>query len=908
MSYRNLKKKWIAEGEIPEWYSTNSLQFFMQKYSYKGESVRSRLNALASYLAKYAPPVKPDWWEEDPYTKGKDWEEVFFNLNWDGYAVPSTPLLANAGVPDRGMTVSCSGQDLQNSIASKSFMIGELEQLIKNAHGCSTSLEAWLAEGDVYDSDGNISEGVIPIIQEIQNKTASTNQGIRRGQTLIGIGAEHGDFWKVASYLEDHSADLNIAWIIRDSFIEKLKNEDEEILQRLARMIQLRMKTGKGYFTKVDTMNRNKAEVFKRLNMEVKGSNLCVAPETKVLTKEGYFPIVELEGQKVEIWNGQEWSSVDIVKTGEDQKLITVELSSGEKIECTPYHKFYVQNTYSSTSVVMKQASELKEGDKLIKFELPVVQGEKELPYAYENGFFTGDGTIVNGNSVIYLYGDKLGLEPILKGVERIYDNPKDSRKVVYMNEGVLKDKFFVPSNGYTVQSRLDWLAGLSDADGTIAVNGVNSSLQICSIQKEFLLEVQLMLQTLGVRSKVSQNAKEGLRSLPKNDGSGENGLYSCKDAYRLLISSNGLFKLTQLGFKTNRLTWDHRLPQREAEQFSKVVSVKDEGRVDDSFCFTEPKRNMGMFNGVLTGNCNEVNLPVTDKYSFTCVIYNANLLLWDKFPKHFFQLLHIMQDCNVSGYLEQIDTKKGLSRLFLNRVYEFTKDFRAVGSGVCGFHSLLMEKEIAVGDIESYQLNAEIFSKMQEETHKANVWLANVMGVPDGIKRSGLHLRNATTMFAPPTKSSTELAYGSPSEGVGMQTGMVKVKESTGGDLMRIESSFLKVMKRYGKYNQAEVNRIAQNKGSVQNLEWLPDHLKRVYRVGFEVPMEAHLNLCSQRQPYFDQQQSINLWLSGGEDEEYIGEIHKQALLDDNINGLYYCYSTRGGVFTRIKECEVCQ
>jgi ribonucleoside-diphosphate reductase alpha chain len=579
VSYKELKKKWISEGEIPPWYSTNALQFFMQKYSYRQESVRSRMMAVATYLEKYAPHIKPDWWEEDEYTKGKTWGEVFFNLNWDGYAVPSTPLFANAGVPDRGMTVSCSGQDLQNSIASKSFMIGELEQLIKNSHGCSVSLEDWLAEGDIYDSDGNISEGILPIIKEIQEKTASTNQGIRRGQTLIGIGAEHGDFWKVASYLEEHNADLNIAWIIRDSFIEKLNNEDEEVLQRLARMIQLRMKTGKGYFTKVDTMNRNKAEVFKLLDMEVKGSNLC-----------------------------------------------------------------------------------------------------------------------------------------------------------------------------------------------------------------------------------------------------------------------------------------------------------------------------------------NEVNLPVTDKYSFTCVIYNANLLLWDKFPKHFFQLLHIMQDCNVSGYLDQIDAKKGLSRLFLNRVYDFTKDFRAVGSGVCGFHSLLMEKEIAIGDIESYQLNAEIFSTMQSETRKANIWLADVMGVPEGIKRSGLHLRNATTMFAPPTKSSTELAFGSPSEGVGMQTGMVKVKESTGGDLLRIESSFLKVMKRFGKYNQEEVNRIAQMKGSVQSLEWLPDNLKRVHRVGFEVPMEAHLNLCSQRQPFYDQQQSINLWLSGGEDEEYIGEIHKQALLDDNINGLYYCYSTRGGVFTRIKECEVCQ
>ena len=42
----------------------------------------------------------------------------------------------------------------------------------------------------------------------------------------------------------------------------------------------------------------------------------------------------------------------------------------------------------------------------------------------------------------------------------------------------------------------------------------------------------------------------------------------------------------------------------------AKIQSIIDEGRTGDTFCFTEPKRGMGVFNGILTGNCHEVALP----------------------------------------------------------------------------------------------------------------------------------------------------------------------------------------------------------------------------------------------------------------------------------------------------------
>lgn len=903
VNYRKLKDEWKKEGRIPEWYSSNALQFFMETYSYEGEDVKTRDETTNAWLAKFAPEVYPDFWEEDDYFKGLTWEQAFNKLDWDGFTIKSTPLKANGGLPQRGLTVSCCGQDFKNSIAAKAFARGELEVLIKNSHGCSMTVSDWLAEGVVYDSDGNRSHGIIPIIDELQEATGAINQGIRRGVTLFGVDALHGDFWKVAKKLFDEADSLNIAWLMTDKFTELLEKGDEETIKRWNKILYVRMAKGKGYFTKIDTMNRNKAQIFKDKGLVVKGSNLCVAPETKVLTSRGYEVISTLEGQKVDVWNGKEWSETTVIKTGQNQKLIKVVTSSNQVLECTEYHKFYVQRNYSKNSIEEVRACDLKVGDKLIKFELPVVSGDVILENAYSNGFYSGDGCFYGGIQRTYLYHNKRNLLGKIGAVRSVYVDDKQNR-ITVTHDGSLKDKYFVPTEEFTTTSKLEWLAGLLDSDGTVARNGTNESLQICSIHLEFLREIQLMLQTLGVTSKIVDMLEEGYRKMPLNDGSGENGDFMCKQSWRILISSSGLFKLSELGLVTHRLKWDTRLPQRNAEQFVTIKEVVDEGRYDDTFCFTEPKRHMGMFNGILTGQCNEVNLPVTEDYSFTCVIINANLTMYRQFPKHLFHVLHVMQDCNVSGYIAEIESKTGYNSLFLNKVLKFTKDFRAVGTGVAGFHSLLMQEGIVFGSLDSFYLNNKIFKDMRRDLEECSRWLAKVMGEPEGMKGTGM--RNATLMMCPPTKSSAELARNTPSESINPSTALVKVKETVGGDIWRIEPVLLKLLKEKGKYNEDVISSIARNKGSVQHLDFLTQDEKDVLRIAFEIPMEAHLDLCSQRQKHIDQQQSVNLYLASHDSVEYIAEIHKKALLDEGINGLYYCYSSRGGSYERA-DCVVC-
>ncbi len=403
-------------------------------------------------------------------------------------------------------------------------------------------------------------------------------------------------------------------------------------------IMRSQVETGMPYLAFKDTINRenpNKHEGY------IPGVNLCVAPETKILTDKGQFPIIDLVDQWVKVWNGFEWSQVQVKQTGINQPLLKVNLSNGESLECTYYHHFWIKKTYRSQPIKV-EAKDLNVGDKLIKYELPLISNDSDVdfPYAYTSGCFSGDGSYSGENHPeLDLYGEKKNLVDFIairnklwggknqtKVLDEIaiYHDLKQDRIVCKLPLDLPK-KYSVPINGYTVQSRLEWLAGLLDTDGTVYCNGDNEGFAIVSIHKQFLLDIRLMLQTLGVDSKVTLMSNEGLKLMPNGkDGQKE---YFCQKTYRLLINSNGVFQLAKLGLKTNRLKWKIKKPQRKATQFIQVTSVELTCRRDDTYCFTEPKRNLGMFNGILTGQCCESWSNVSPgKEAHTCNLDSLNL------------------------------------------------------------------------------------------------------------------------------------------------------------------------------------------------------------------------------------------------------------------------------------------
>lgn len=101
---------------------------------------------------------------------------------------------------------------------------------------------------------------------------------------------------------------------------------------------------GTHYELWIDEMNRHTP--FKD---PIHSSNLCVAPHTFILTKDGQVPIIELKDKEVEVWNGEEWSLVTIRKTGENKKLLRVHMKNGKYLDCTPEHRWYFKGVEGFT-------------------------------------------------------------------------------------------------------------------------------------------------------------------------------------------------------------------------------------------------------------------------------------------------------------------------------------------------------------------------------------------------------------------------------------------------------------------------------------------------------------------------------------------------------------------------------
>lgn len=450
-----------------------------------------------------------------------------------------------------------------------------------------------------------------------------------------------------------------------NKFVEEKKYDKKiDVLKLWKKVLSSQIETGTPYILFKDHINKKNNQS----NLgTITNSNLCVDGKTEILTREGYRVIENMVNQDVDIWNGYEFSNVKIMKTGENQTMNKIIFSNGEELICTPYHKFYIQKGFSRGKIMEVRCNDLQIDQKIIKFSYPFIDFENDnFIYPYTHGLFCADGTYFKQNDElkqcnykkidgtdyckrhqffkncnkynefindyskcngiinverpkISLYGEKKKLLQFLdiRNDIDICENEKKDR-IDVMLPLCLEEKYKVPIE-YTKDIRLKWLEGLVDGDGCITNNGNTQTIQISSINIEFLKQCKKLLHTLGCDAKISLMHKKNFRYLPDHNGS--NKLYECQDTYRIIINTNNLNKLRNLGFSPKRLIINEHICNREASEFIKIKNIEKNYKIADTYCFTEPLRNKGVFNNILTGNCAEITeYNDTNEYACCCL------------------------------------------------------------------------------------------------------------------------------------------------------------------------------------------------------------------------------------------------------------------------------------------------
>ena len=694
---------------------------------------------------------------------------------------PATPTMLNAGRSRRGELVSCYLLSLDDSLNSINYNEGVARTLSKYGGGVALNLSRLRARGESIKEVENCAKGVIPVAKSLEMSFQYADQlGQRPGAGAVYLNIFHADlpefldtkkvnadeglrlatistglivpdkFMELAKKNQPfymfyphnvykhygiHLDDMNMSEmydvLVADPNIKKREGSARDILNQVAKM---QLQSGYPYLMFKD--NANKVHALKEIG-DIHQSNLCVSGDTKILTKEyGYVDIETVSGQDLHVWNGQEWSLSPIRQTGEGQELVRVTLSNGMYLDCTPYHKFYVQNGYGTEPEEVR-ASEMKPGDKLIKFELPDVErtaSEFDYEYAYHSGFFTGDGTNVKPNrgeeyDRIYLYGDKRNLESFMDELPYTSKQSHDMRIIYNIKKGTLLPKFTLPYNKSIIY-KLKWLSGLLDADGALTNNDGCLSLQLTSVNKKFLQDLLLFLQELGIYSRISNGHAEGKRQLPTHVGD-EYAEYECQATYRLLISHKEIEKLIELGLELLRiqLPWEIKSTNRQATHFTTVMSIDTLPGKHDTYCFNESKRHMGMFNGVLTGQCVEIMQlqEVSEignygeewdiKRDISCNLGSLNIANVMEHKNMYEAVFAAMKALTSVSNMSHVDNAPG--------VIKANDELHSVGLGVMNLHGYLAKNLIPYDSDEAKEFADVFFAAMNYYSILASMHIA---------------------------------------------------------------------------------------------------------------------------------------------------------------------------------------
>jgi ribonucleotide reductase beta subunit family protein with ferritin-like domain len=359
------------------------------------------------------------------------------------------------------------------------------------------------------------------------------------------------------------------------------------------------------------------ARLFYGLQNAMEGIH-CVAPYTKILTDKGYYNIVDCENTKVNVWNGTQFSEVTVLKTSESSRLYKVILNNGMELDCTSEHKWLIRTGNQNHPERCKEeriyTKDLKKDDILCDFEYPIIdiQDPDEFMNPYTHGFFCGDGSYTRHYPVIAIY-DPCKKALLDKLATSSYSISEQTGKIqCYLTNKINKQKFFSPLN-YSINTKLKWLAGLFDADACINKSEKSyTAIQYTSINYEFIKEVQLILSTLGCMSSIKCVRDKCMSKLP--DGNGDYKEYECQPVYCLYITQFYVGKLVNIGFEPYRLELkvDKELVQNK--RHIKILGVIDTQIDSPTYCFNEPLKHTGIFNGILTGQSEMYSLLI-DQY-----------------------------------------------------------------------------------------------------------------------------------------------------------------------------------------------------------------------------------------------------------------------------------------------------
>jgi len=203
------------------------------------------------------------------------------------------------------------------------------------------------------------------------------------------------------------------------------------------------------------------------------------------------------------------------------------------------------------------------------------------------------------------------------------------------------------------------------------------------------------------------------------------------------------------------------------------------------------------------------------------------------------------------------LDDTIDMSRYPLPEISAMVEGNRKIGLGVMGFADMLYQMGVPYNSEEALQLVDELMAFIQRQSREASRELAKKRGTFKNFDNSvfknkkGCRYRNATITTIAPTGTLSIIAGCS--SGIEPLFALSFVRRVMDNDeLLEVNPYFEQVAKENGFFSSELMNRIA-GRGSIADLEDIPEDVRRVFVTAHDVIPEWHVRMQAAFQKYTD-------------------------------------------------------
>ena len=297
---------------------------------------------------------------------------------------------------------------------------------------------------------------------------------------------------------------------------------------------------------------------------------------------------------------------------------------------------------------------------------------------------------------------------------------------------------------------------------------------------------------------------------------------------------------------------------------------------------------------------CSEIILPTDKDRTAVCCLSSVNLEYYDSWSKNtrFLKDIAEMLDNVLQYFIDNAPDQVSRAKYSASRE-------RSIGIGALGYHAYLQKHMFAWESWQATSANVRMFKYIRTKLDEVNLELGQERGEAPDAKGTG---KRFSHVMAIAPNASSSIIMGNTSPSIEPYRANAYRQDTLSGSYLNKNRNLVgliqsKIEAGETKQTEDEIwSSIISNDGSCQQLKFLTEDEKNVFKTAMEIDQRWIVDHASKRQEYIDQGQSLNLFFRPDVNKKYLHLVHFLAW-KSGLKTLYYCRSEKIGKADKVSR-----